>query len=61
MGKICVDGTKCDCPPKPATREGQAFSAEWDRIRQEKWEREHAGHPGAAEARLWGCLVKGAA
>lgn len=51
MGKICVDGTRCPCPPKP-TMSGDPFkSAEWERLEQEWWEREHKGHLRAEEAR----------
>lgn len=55
MGKICVDGTTCQCPPKPPMREGTAWY-HTDKRRCDKWETDHGGHVRAAEGRIRGGL-----
>lgn len=51
MGKICVDGTRCPCPPKPPLREGTAWY-HTDKRRREKWETDHGGHTRAPAQRV---------
>jgi hypothetical protein len=55
VGKICVDGTKCPCPPKPPLREGTACY-HIDTRRRDKWERDHGGHALAMAGRIRGGL-----
>lgn len=57
MGKICESGTTCECPPKPCRDGDPIFSAEHERLAQEKWEADHSGHLNAPLARLMGALT----
>lgn len=57
MGKICVNGQTCECPPKPALSGDPFRSASWEKMAQQKWELDHSGHTNAPEARLMGALT----